>query len=243
MAMLPVVTADAPAARSPASADALDLKAGSLNEAEAKALCAHFGVPVTREAAASTPREAAEIAATFGGPVVVKILSNEILHKSELGGVAVGVAAEDVEACCVEMQRRVREAGNAKLDGFLVQELVRGGTEMILGYNRDPQLGSYLLLGAGGVTTELYEDVAIRLLPINHVQAREMIDSLRCAALLKGFRGRPVGDIEALTDAILAFGDMAMALEGRLEEAEINPVFVLPEGQGVRAGDGLVVLS
>lgn len=229
--------------RNVSPADTSDLPSGALNEAEAKALCARFGVPVTREAAAETPQAAAEVAASFGGPVVVKILSREILHKSELGGVAVGVSADEVEACCTAMLERVRKAGDAKVDGFLVQELVKGGTEMILGFNRDPQLGSYLLLGAGGVTTELYKDVAIRLLPMNRSEARDMIDSLHCAALLKGFRGRPLGDVEALTDAIVSFGDMVMALDGRLQEAEINPVFVLPEGQGVRAGDGLVVLS
>lgn len=242
-AMVPAPKGKGAPARNVVSADTSDIRSGSLNEAEAKDLCARFGVPVTREAAAATPREAGEIAVTFGEPVVVKVLSSEILHKSELGGVAVGVAPEEVEACCTEMLARVRAANAGRVEGFLVQELVSGGTEMILGFNRDPQLGGYLLLGAGGVTTELYQDVAIRLLPIDRSEACEMIDSLRCAQLLKGFRGRPLGDIDALTDAILAFGDMAMALDGRLKEAEINPVFVLPQGQGVRAADGLVVLA
>jgi acyl-CoA synthetase (NDP forming) len=198
---------------------------------------------VTREAAAATPREAGEIAAGFGAPVVVKILSNEILHKSEVGGVAVGIVPEAVEACCAEMLERVRAQSDAKIDGFLIQELVRGGVEMILGYNRDPQLGSYILLGAGGVTTELYQDVTLRLLPLDRVEAKGMIDSLKCSALLKGFRGKPLADTEALADAILSFADMVTSLDGRLKEAEINPVFVLPQGQGVRAGDGLVVIE
>jgi acyl-CoA synthetase (NDP forming) len=231
------------AARAVSSVDTSDLVGGALNEAASKALYARFGVPVTREAAAATPQEAAAFAASFGGPVVIKILSNEILHKSEVGGVAIGVAPEEVEACCTQMLARVRALSTARIDGFLVQELVQGGVELILGYNRDPQLGSYILLGAGGVTTELYQDVALRLLPLDRAEAKGMIDSLKCSALLKGFRGKPLADTEALTDAILSFADMVEALDGRLKEAEINPVFVLPQGQGVRAGDGLVVLE
>jgi acyl-CoA synthetase (NDP forming) len=98
-------------------------------------------------------------------------------------------------------------------------------------------------LGFGGVTTELYHDVALRLLPLDRTQAFSMINELKSAALLKGFRGRPCADIEALVDAILRFADMVAALGGSLQEAEINPLFVLPEGKGVRAADGLVVLQ
>lgn len=137
----------------------------------------------------------------------------------------------------------MRAATSAKIDGFLVQEQIVGGVEMILGFNRDPQLGSYLLLGAGGVTTELYKDVALRLLPLSRDSARSMIDEIKSGALLKGFRGKPKADVEALIDAILAFAGMVETLDGRLKEAEINPVFVLPEGQGVRAGDSLIVLD
>ncbi|PKA43699.1 6-carboxyhexanoate--CoA ligase [Rhizobium sullae] len=222
--------------------DISDLPMGALNEADAKRLCARFGLPITREVTAATPSEAASKAADFGGPVVIKILSHEILHKSEVGGVTVGVAPCDLEAACEEMLTKVKVATSAKIDGFLIQELVKGGVEFILGYNRDPQLGPGILLGAGGVQTELYQDVAMRLLPVTRAEVREMIGELKCAALLDGFRGRPVADTEALVDAVLAFADMILALDSRLEEAEINPVFVLPKGNGVRAGDALAVL-
>jgi acyl-CoA synthetase (NDP forming) len=218
-------------------------RVGSLNEAESKALYAHFGISGPREVAVASPGEAAKAARSFVGPVVIKILSDEILHKSEVGGVAVGVAPEDVEDRCRRMAEQVAGATSARVDGFLVQEQVRDGVEMILGYNRDPQLGAYILLGAGGVTTELYQDVTIRLLPIDRLRAASMVDDLTCGALLRGFRGRPKADLEALIDAILAFASMATALEGSLQEAEINPIFVLPEGKGVRAGDGLVVMG
>jgi acyl-CoA synthetase (NDP forming) len=223
--------------------DCSDVPAGSLNEADAKSLFARFGVPVTREFATATPAAAAEAARSMDGPLVVKILSNEILHKSELGGVKLNIKPEDVGQVCDEMLTRIRAATSAKIDGFLVQEQIVGGVEMILGFNRDPQLGDYILLGAGGVTTELYKDVALRLLPLSRDSARSMIDEIKSGALLKGFRGQPKADVDALVDTILAFAGMVETLGARLKEAEINPVFVLPEGQGVRAGDSLVVLD
>ncbi len=223
--------------------DCGDIPSGALNESDSMALFARFGVPVPKEARAVTPRDAAEAAVAFGGPVVIKILSNEIHHKSEVGGVAVGVEPDAVEARCTHMLDQVSNATSAKVDGFLIQELVSDGVELILGFNRDPQLGSYIVLGAGGITTELYQDVALGLLPIDRAQVENMIDSLKSAALLRGFRGRPHADMEALVETVLCFADMVAALDGRLKEAEINPIFVLPEGQGVRAGDGLVVLG
>ncbi|MCK5745889.1 MAG: acetate--CoA ligase family protein [Oricola sp.] len=223
--------------------DCSDLPKGALNESESMALFSRFGVPIPKEATTTDPKEAARTAATFDGPVVIKILSDEIHHKSEVGGVAVNVAPEDVEVRCTEMLDRVTKATSARIDGFLVQELVRDGVELILGFNRDPQLGAYILLGSGGVTTELYQDVALRLLPLERAEVETMIDSLKCSALLKGFRGRPHADVDALVNAVLSFADMVVSLEDRLKEAEINPIFVLPEGQGVRAGDGLVVLD
>ncbi len=223
--------------------DCSEFSSGSLNEADAKALFARFGVPVTREVAVESPEAATAAAQDFDGPMVVKILSNEILHKSEVGGVALNVASGEIGRICTDMLARVRAATAAKVDGFLVQEQISGGVEMILGFNRDPQLGAYILLGAGGVTTELYKDVAIRLLPVSRQDARGMIDEIKAGALLKGFRGKPAADIEALVDTILCFSSMVETLDGRLQEAEINPVFVLPEGQGTRAGDSLVVLG
>lgn len=222
--------------------DISDLPAGALNEANAKHLCGRFGFPITRETTAASPLEAANKATDFNGLVVIKILSHEILHKSEVGGVAVGIAPWDVEATCEQMLIKVKAATSARIDGFLIQELVKDGVEFILGYNRDPQLGPGILLGAGGVQTELYQDATMRLLPITREEVREMISELKCSALLKGFRGRPVADTDALIEAVLTFADMVSALDARLQEAEINPVFVLPKGKGVRAGDALVVL-
>ena len=217
-------------------------KPGPLNEAESKRLFARFGIPATREVVSAMPAEAAEAAKTFGGNVVVKILSREVLHKSEIGGVAVNVAPADVARTCEAMAARFTAATGRRPEGFLVQELVIAGVELILGLHHDAQLGATILLGMGGVTAELYRDTALRLAPLTRHDAEEMIGDLKSAPLLHGFRGRPLADVAALADAIVAFSDMVVAIGDRLAEAEINPLFVLPQGRGVVAGDGVVVV-
>ncbi|MGN6570708.1 MAG: acetate--CoA ligase family protein, partial [Pseudolabrys sp.] len=217
------------------------LKPGPLNEAESKRLFAAFGIPATREIVAATPAAAAEAAKTFGGNVVVKILSRDVLHKSEIGGVAVDVAPADVVRTCEAMAARFAQAARAQPQGFLVQELVTGGVELILGYAQDAQLGPAILLGMGGVAAELYRDTALRLAPLTRSDAEEMIAELKSAPLLSGFRGWPKADIASLAGAIVAFSQMALAIGDRLAEAEINPLFVRPEG--VVAGDGVVVVK
>lgn len=217
------------------------LRPGALNEAESKQLFAHFGIPVTREIVAGTPDEAAAAAMTFGGNVVVKVLSRDLLHKSDAGGVAVDIAPGDVARVCGEMAERFAAAVGGKPDGFLVQELVRGGIELILGFHHDPQLGPVVLLGMGGVAAELYRDTTLRLAPVSRGEAHAMIGELKTAALLKGYRGRPAADVGALARAIVAFSDMVVALGNALQEAEINPLFVLPGAGGVVGADGVAV--
>jgi len=219
------------------------LEPGPLNEAESKRLFSRFGIPVTREIAAASPEQAASAARTFGGNVVVKILSRDVLHKSELGGVAVDVAPSDVARRCAVMAESFAAATRRRPDGFLVQELVSGGIELILGLHRDAQLGPAVLVGAGGVAAEIYRDTSLRLAPLSRRDAEEMIAELKSAPLLKGFRGRPPADVEALVDAIMAFSAMIVATAGALAEAEINPLFVLPKGRGVVAADGVVVVN
>jgi acetate---CoA ligase (ADP-forming) len=220
-----------------------ELGCGALNEADSKKVFAKFGIPSVAEVVASTPDEAQQAAQKFGGaPVVLKILSRQIAHKTELGGVAVGIAPADVAARCKDMAARIDKAVDGGLEGFLVQEQVKGGVEVILGFLRDPQLGPAMLLGMGGVAAELLKDTAIRPLPLLAGDAEAMIGELTMAPLLAGYRGRPRADLTALCSAIEAFAAMASCLGDRLAEAEINPLFVLPEGGGVKAADGLVVL-
>jgi hypothetical protein len=209
----------------------------SLNEAESLALFAEHGVPVVRHAVAHSPEEAASVAASFGlERVVVKMLSRTITHKSDVGGVKLGVPLAEVAAACREM--RSGHAGQ-DLEGWLIEEHLVGGTEMLLGLTRDAQLGPAMMLGAGGVATEVFGDSTLRLLPLRKDDPREMLSELRCRVLLEGFRGQPPGDVDALFEAMRRFA----ALGEQVQEAEINPLFVLPRGQGVVAADGLVILT
>jgi acetate---CoA ligase (ADP-forming) len=219
-----------------------ELATGPMDEAQSKALFARFGIPVVREEAVANGADAEAAAWRLGPRVVLKIRSQRVLHKSDLGGVKVGVAAHEVYECCEEMLNRLRAAGAPAPEGFLVQELVKGGVEMILGVRRDPQLGPIVLLGMGGVAVDLFDDIALRLLPISRIDAEAMLGELRTAKLLSGYRGAKACDVEALVDAVLCVAEMGEALADRLVEAEINPLVVLPEGRGVCAVDGLVVL-
>lgn len=218
------------------------MPAGPLNEAESKALFARFGVPVTREEIAADAHAAEAAARRLGDEIVLKILARSIPHKSDLGGVKVGLTAAQVPEACTAMLQRLSAAGAPAPEGFLVQERVRGGVEMILGFHRDPQLGPVILLGFGGVAAELFQDTTLRLLPIARADAESMVAELRSAPLLRGYRGAPPADVPALVDAVMAFAAMVAAAGERLADAEINPIFVLPQGQGVLAADGLAVL-
>ena len=226
------------------------LPAGPLDEHEAKQLFAEAGIGVVRETVVHAGAEAQHAAEAFCAPVVLKLLSRHILHKSEVGGVAVNVAPADVAACLAQMQTTVKEAVQAATgsvpDAWLVQEMVSGGTEILLGLQRDP-LGMVLLLGMGGVTAELLDDSVLRLLPeaggLQPAEARAMVQGLKTWPLLNGYRGRPLADVDALVDAIVRFSQLAEVLGERLITAEINPLFVLPVGRGVRAADGVVVLT
>ncbi|WP_042880603.1 acetate--CoA ligase family protein [Cupriavidus necator] len=219
---------------------------GSLDEAAAKTLFGGFGIPVAREIVVGNAGEATAAAQQFGSNVVLKILSAEITHKSDVGGVAVNIAPSEVAARLAKMVSDVQSATGIAPGRYLVQEMVKGGVEVILGMHRDA-LGTAILLGMGGVTAELFEDTTLRLLPpdggLTREAALQMIGALKTAPLLTGFRGRPKADVDALADTIVAFSRMVAALDGTMVEAEINPVFVLPAGQGVVAADGVAILA
>jgi acyl-CoA synthetase (NDP forming) len=223
-----------------------DVPAGSLDEAQAKQLFARFGVPCARETIVTSAAQAEAAARALGGRVVLKILSGEITHKSDVGGVAVNLSPEQVGPALLAMADAVQTRVGVRPQRFLVQEMVSGGTEMILGMHRDA-LGTAILLGMGGITAELFKDTVMRLLSptggLTHDEALAMMRQLRTWPLLDGFRGRPPADVEALAQAVVAFSNMTVQLGERLIEAEINPVFVLAQGQGVRAADGVVVLA
>ncbi|TPQ43857.1 acetate--CoA ligase family protein [Cupriavidus pinatubonensis] len=226
--------------------DTTDLLPGPMDEAAAKQLFARFGVPGVREQEVGGAVQAEAAARNLGGQVVLKLLSSTITHKSDVGGVAVGVAPAEIGRRLEKMREDVQRHTGHAAERFLVQEMVNGGVELILGMHRDA-LGTAILLGMGGVTAELFQDTTMRLLPATGGLARDealaMIHDLKTWPLLDGFRGRPKADVAALADAIVAFSAMAAAMGTRLAEAEINPIFVLPAGQGVRAADGVAVIG
>ena len=226
-------------------------RTGSLNEYEAKKIFAQFGIASTREHVASTADEAQQAAHTLltqnganngAGKLVLKMLSSHIPHKSDVGGVAIGLTPEQIGARLNHMRTQVEAHTGVACEQFLVQEMVTGAAEMILGMHRDP-LGSAILLGMGGTAAELLEDTALRMCPVDRASARAMLHSLKTWPLLNGYRGRPLADVDALLDAIVAFSHMVEQLGERLVTAEINPLFVLPAGQGVKAADAVMVLA
>jgi acyl-CoA synthetase (NDP forming) len=195
-------------------------------------------LPPPRSALAPSPEVAGVRAAELGFPVALKIVSPDAVHKTEVGGVALGLAsAATVATEAAAMQARLRARfPTARVGGFLVQQMV-SGLEMILGAREDPQYGPFLIVGLGGVQAEALRDVSCRLLPVAADEAREMLGELRGAALLGAFRGRPARDVEALVAAIEGLSRLYLDHRDHLTDLEINPLVVLEEGQGVRAVD------
>lgn len=226
------------------------LPGGMLDEAQAKALFSRFDIPCAPERVVESAEAAEAAAGELGGKVALKILSTGITHKSDVGGVAVGLTPETITSRYHQMVEKVETNTGIAPNRFLVQKMVNGGVELILGIHRD-SLGIAVLLGMGGTTAELIKDTTMRLLPHDGVRfgvlseddALSMAQELKTWPLLDGFRGKPKTDVAALVTAIVNFSHMAAQLGDRLVEAEINPIFVLPQGQGVCAADGVVVLA
>jgi acyl-CoA synthetase (NDP forming) len=210
----------------------------NLIDANFNSLLATHGLTAPKSALAKTADEAAEQAQHIGFPVAVKIVSPQASHKTEVGGVMLGLRdAGAVRAAAAAMTVRLAAHDqNARIDGFLVQEIV-DGLEMILGVREDPQFGAFMLVGLGGVMVEVMRDVAIRLLPVDANSAAEMVRSLRGSALLGEFRGRSARDVDAVIAAVAGLSRLFLDHRPWLSDLEINPLIVLPKGEGVRAVD------
>jgi acetyltransferase len=215
----------------------------TLSESESKALIAAWGVPVSREARTASAEDAVVAAERIGYPVALKVESPDILHKTEAGVIRLGLEnAEQVRtAYAAIMANATQYAPEATLAGVLVQEMVSGGVEVIVGVSYDEQLGPMLLFGTGGVLVEVYQDVALRCCPITRAEALEMISEVKGSRLLQGFRGSAPADIDALADVLVRVSHLAVNLDGQLSELDINPLLVLPAGQGAKAVDALVI--
>ncbi|MEX2453648.1 MAG: acetate--CoA ligase family protein, partial [Rhodospirillaceae bacterium] len=202
------------------------------------ALLAVGGLPVPKSAFAPDGAGAAGAAAEIGFPVALKIVSPQASHKTEVGGVALGLAdAAAVEAAAGAMAGRLRKADpQAEIEGFLVQEMV-SGLEVIVGCRDDAQFGPVMVAGLGGVLVEAMRDVSLRMLPVTEADAREMLDGLRGSALLGAFRGAPARDVDALVRAMCGLSEIFLAHRNHIADMEINPLIVLEDGAGVRAVD------
>lgn len=210
-----------------------------VNEYDACRIFAALGIAHAPTAVITKPEQRAEVAF----PVVAKILSPDIAHKTDAGGVVLNIGdAAALQTAAGQILARVKASHPAaRINGILVQRMEKGLAEAIVGFRRDPLVGPVVVLGIGGILAEIYKDFAIRIAPVTIDAARAMVGEVRGLAVIRGYRGLPRGDCEALAQAVAAMSQLAL-LEGRtVSEAEINPLIVRPEGEGVVAVDGLIV--
>ena len=219
------------------------LPAPPIGEQTAKQILAKAGLRVVEEQLCSTADEAVSAATCLGFPVVLKIASPDILHKTEVGGVELGLTtAKDVVQAFAAVTGRARLARpDARIKDVLVSRMVTGGVETILGVQDDPTFGPVVMFGLGGIFVETLKDVAFRVAPFEPDEAHRMMRELQGFPLLDGARGRPPCDLDALATALSALSRFAAAHAGQLQSAELNPVMVLPAGQGLVALDALIV--
>ena len=215
----------------------------TIHEHDAKRLLAAIGTPVVREQLVSSLDGARAAAKTIGYPVALKVVSDAIPHRSDVGLVTVGLRDEgELAAAWNRLARKVDDLGRRNdVAGFLIQEMAHGILEVFAGVSRDPDFGLVLAFGAGGVLIETLDDVALRPLPLRAGDAEAMIAETRVATLLGGFRGRPPGDVGALTSALEAIGDFAWAERESLAELDVNPIVVREKGAGCVVVDALIV--
>lgn len=207
-----------------------------LSQQEAFALLEDAGIPVAPWRAVRNRAELAGAGRALGYPVVLKALAGKLIHKSEVGAVAVGLAdARALVAAFEAMERRLTSAG-IDPEGFLVQKQICGGREVILGITRDPAVGPLIMVGLGGVAVEVWKDLSFRVAPISGEDARAMLDELRGACLLRAFRGRPAGDRAALEEALVRLAGVAAA-HPEIVECDVNPLLVMDGGRGCVAVD------
>jgi acetyltransferase len=217
----------------------------TIGDFEARTILEAYGLRIPRSEIASSPEKAVEIANDIGYPVVLKIASPDILHKTDVGGVKVGLnSAEDVQdAFELMVYRAQRYIPEARIWGCLVQEMApQGGLEVLVGMNRDPQFGPLVTFGLGGIYVEILKDVTFRVAPFSPREARDMLQEIRAHALLDGVRGKPPVDKDAIVNTLLRMGQLVQDFP-EIAELDINPLIVYNEGLGALAIDMRLVLT
>jgi acetyltransferase len=213
-------------------------------DAEAREILLAYGIPLPKTVLARTADEAVAAAEAIGYPVVLKIASPDILHKTDIGGVKVNLtsASEVRDAFDLIVYRAGRHMPDANIWGCQVQQMIKGGRETIIGVNRDPQFGPLLMFGLGGVYVEAFKDVTFRVAPIDRREAREMITEIRSYALLRGVRGEKPADLEAIADTLVRISQLVTDFP-EIVELDINPLLAFSTGQGVLGLDMRLALQ
>jgi acetyl-CoA synthetase (ADP-forming) len=213
-----------------------------LLETEAKTICMEYGIPVTKFKLAKSEQEATKFANEIGYPVVLKIASPDIIHKFDVGGVILNLKSQtEVKDAYNEILANVkRHKHDAKIIGIVIQEMAIPSTEVIVGATKDPQFGPALMFGLGGIFVEVLKDVTFRIAPITEEDAREMITEVKAYPILKGYRGQPPADIEAIVRILLNTSRLVMEHQ-EIKELDLNPIIVYEKG--AKTVDARIILE
>jgi acyl-CoA synthetase (NDP forming) len=205
----------------------------SLDEAAGKKLLASYGVAVPKTTVVQKQQDVDRALQGITFPVVVKVMSADILHKSDAGGVTIDLKSSDEVRAAIAAMSALPKIRDAKVDGWLVEEMAPAGQEMVIGGVRDAQFGPLVMVGLGGIFVEVLADVSFRICPITRIDAEEMIDDLKGAAILRGARGRKPASKEAIIDVLLKIGGedgLLMQHADDISEADVNPLIVSETG-------------
>lgn len=213
-----------------------------LLETEAKMVCSQYGIPITKFMVARTAEEAAKFAENVGFPVVMKIVSPDVVHKFDVGGVMINLStSEEVEAAFRKILSNVKKHNaKARIMGVTVQEMAPASTEVIVGAIKDPQFGQTLMFGLGGIFVEILKDVTFRIAPVSEDEAHEMITEVKAFPLLQGYRGTPPADINAIVQILLKTSKLVME-HPEIKELDLNPVMVYKKG--AKTVDARIILE
>jgi acyl-CoA synthetase (NDP forming) len=213
-----------------------------LLEPEAKTICMEYGIPVTTFRVAKTAEEAVKFAEEIGYPTVLKVVSPDVIHKFDVGGVVLDLKSpEDIRNAYKKILESVKKhKPEAKIRGILVQEMAPSSTEVIVGSTKDPQFGPALMFGLGGVFVEVLKDVTFRIAPITEQDAREMITEVKAYPILKGYRGQPPADIDSIVKILLNTSRLVMDHQ-EIKELDLNPIMVYKKG--AKTVDARIILE
>ncbi|MHB1125770.1 MAG: acetate--CoA ligase family protein [Bacillota bacterium] len=214
-----------------------------ITEYQSKLVLKAADIPVTREVLCISPEAAVTAAREIGYPVVLKVQSPEIMHKTESGGLMLNLKSDgEVAGAYRQILANVEAyAPGADIHGVLVQEMLGEGTEVIVGCTRDPAFGPVIMFGLGGIFVEALKDVSFRVAPLSRADAEEMIKEVKAYSILKGLRGQPPADVKAIVDVLMKVSQLVVEMGDNIDELDINPLIVFPQGKGIKAVDALIV--